>query len=106
MAARSSSMDAVSELDHIVMDQKLKRFMEFEDMAVPYLVEWLQHHPAGLIAIARGRYMSGLLRWGDSNWGTLTVDDLMVEASEELADGIVYLVEILQRQKYGIRATS
>lgn len=105
MAARADSMGAVSELDHIVMDQKLKRFMEFEQEAVPYLIEWLQHHPEGLIAMARGRYVAGLLRWGDSNWGEHTADDLMVEASEELADGIVYLVEVLQRQKYGVRAT-
>lgn len=101
MVACAGPVDTMNDLDQIIMVAKLERFKEFEEQAIADLIEWLQDYPSGLRAIARGRYVSGLLRWGDSNWAQHSTDDLMLEASEELADGIVYLVELMQRQKYG-----
>lgn len=101
MVATDAYVAAVNDLDQIVMVAKLRRFEEFEDEAIAELITWLQDYPDNLKAIARGRYCSGLLRWGDSNWAEHSTDDLVVEASEELADGVVYLVELLQRKKYG-----
>lgn len=93
----------VSELDHIVMDAKLKRYDEFAHDAVEQIIAWFQEYPEELIAIARGRHVTGHLLYGDRNYIDWDTDRLRKEASEEVADAINYYVEILQRKKYGER---
>ena len=85
----------MNELDHIILDAKLKRYDEFSQAAVDYLVSWLQEYPEELIAVARGRHIMGHLRWGDKNWGEYSEDDLLAETGEELGDAIVYIARML-----------
>lgn len=93
----------VSELDHIVMDAKLKRHDKLSRAAVDYLIHWLQEYPEELIAIAKGRHVTGHLLYGDRNYAEWDIDRLAKETAEELADGINYTVEVLSRQQYGVR---
>lgn len=88
----------MNELDHIILDAKLKRFDQFAPAAVALIAAWMQEHPEGLIAIARGRHAAGHLRWGDKNWGEYGEDDLLAETGEELADAIVYIARMLWLQ--------
>lgn len=93
----------VSELDHIVMDAKLKRHDKLAKASVDYLIAWLQDYPEELIAIAKGRHVTGHLLYGDRNYAEWDDDRLAKETAEELADGINYTIEVLSRQLYGSR---
>lgn len=85
----------MNEIDHAILAAKLRHHDTYAQGAIDYLIEWLQQYPEELLAIARGRYVIGHIRWGDSNWASLSTDDLVAEASEELADGIAYIARKL-----------
>lgn len=93
----------MDEIDRVVIDAKLKRYDEFSGRAVTVLLEWLAEFPEELVAVARGRHVTGHIMYGDRNYAAWDHDRLLKETAEELADAINYVVEILQRSKYGQR---
>lgn len=72
------------------LDAKLAIFDRHAGEAVDELIEWLTRHRGDLIALARGRHVSGHYRYGDANFLEWSDGDLDAETAEELADAIVY----------------
>lgn len=93
----------VNEFDHIVLDAKLRRHDEFSQDAIEHLVMWMTEYPEEIIAVARGRHVQGHILYGDRNYKEWSDERLQSETMEEIADGVNYFVEILQRRKYGQR---
>ncbi len=98
MVEGSDTLDAVNEIDAIIMDIKLRRHEQHAQDAVDYLIAWLKERPEEVIAVARGRHVMGHLRWGDRHWGEYSEDDLVAETAEELGDAINYIVRMLWLQ--------
>jgi hypothetical protein len=88
----------VNELDHIILDAKLKTHEVWAPAAVDFLIAWMQEHSNELIAMARGRHVWGHYIHGDRNYAEYNQDRLIAEAAEELADGINYISLYLRRQ--------
>jgi hemerythrin len=77
------------------IDAKLERHEQYAAQAVAELVAWLQDHPQDLIAVARGRHVTGHLLYGDRNYAEWDRDRLRKEIAEELADAINYGVRLI-----------
>jgi len=89
----------MNEIDHVILDAKLKRHEEWTPKAVEMMIAWLHEHPDELIAMARGRHVWGHFRFGDRNYAEYDQDRLIAEAAEELADCVNYLALYLRRQE-------
>lgn len=76
--------------DSLSLDAKLELFDRHAPQAVAELIEWLQASADDLIAVARGRHVTGHYRYRDRGVFDKSIDDLRAEAAEELADAIVY----------------
>lgn len=74
----------------MTLDTKLDLFDQHAEQAVDELIEWLKAGRADLIAVARGRHITGHLLYEDANFAEYTSSRLRKEIAEELADGIVY----------------
>lgn len=72
------------------IDAKLRIFDRHARQAVAELIEWLQQHPNDLIAVARGRHVTGHYRFRDRGLFEHDLDGLRGETAEEIADAIVY----------------
>lgn len=88
----------MNEIDHAILDAKLRIHEEWAPTAVRYLIDWLRDHPDDLIALARGRHVWGHYRYGDRNYAEYDQDRLVAEAAEELADAINYIALKLRRE--------
>jgi hypothetical protein len=71
--------------------EKLESFDQHAGAAVDALLEWIARDRDALIAAARGRLVEGHYRYGDRLMYEYTVDELLAEASQEVADAINYL---------------
>lgn len=89
----------MNDLDHIILDAKLKQHEIWAPPAVEMIIEWLQRYPDELIAMARGRHVYGHFRFGDRNYAEYDQDRLIAEAAEEGADWINYLALWLRREE-------
>ena len=99
MSERRKQQSApVNELDHIILDAKLKQHEEWAHRAVEMMIAWLREHPEEIIAMARGRHVWGHYVYGDRHYAEYDQDRLIAEAAEELADGVNYLSLYLRRQ--------
>lgn len=74
----------------IGLDAKLELFDRHAEQAVAEILEWLTKRPEELIAIARGRHITGHLLYDDENFAEYSEQRLRKERAEELADAIVY----------------
>jgi hypothetical protein len=72
------------------LDAKLESFDRHASEAVDDLIGWLMQHRDDLIAVARGRHVTGHYRYGDKGLFEHDIDGLKAEAAEELGDAIVY----------------
>lgn len=81
------------------LDAKLQVFDGQADNAVDYLIEWLTGYGSDLIAIARGRHVTGHYRFGNRNFLEWDNGELEANAAEELADAIVYISRLLHRRR-------
>lgn len=72
------------------LDAKLEVFDEHANQAVDELIAWLDQCRDDLIAVARGRHVTGHYLYGDVNFKEWGRRRLRKETAEELADAIVY----------------
>lgn len=72
------------------LDAKLERFDQHAAQAVAEILEWLSAHPEQLIAVARGRHVTGHMLYEDANFAEWELPRLRKEVAEELADAICY----------------
>lgn len=72
------------------LDAKLELFDEHADEAVDRLIDWLTNHRRDVIAVARGRHVTGHHLYGNANFAEWGPNRLRKETLEELADGVVY----------------
>lgn len=70
---------------------KLELFDKHAAAALDEIRDWLDNHPDELLVIARGRHVEGHYRFGDKGLFEYGHMELKAEASQELADAIVYL---------------
>ena len=77
------------------LDAKLAVFDAHAEQAVFEIIDWLSQHPHDLIAVARGRHVTGHYRFRDAGLFEHDQDALQAEAAEELGDAIVYLARKL-----------
>ena len=92
----------MNELDHIILDTKLKQHEEWASRAIEEMITWLHEHPDEIIAMARGRHVWGHYIYGDRNFAEYDQDRLIAEAAEELADCVNYISLYLRRQANGL----
>lgn len=71
--------------------EKLASFDLHAEAAVDELLAWIERDRAALIAAARGRLVEGHYRYGDNLMYEYSTDELLAEASQEVADAINYL---------------
>lgn len=79
----------------ISLDAKLAAHEEWAPTAVRFLIDWLRDDGSDLIAVARGRHVTGHYRYADANYLEYDADRLLAEAAEELADAINYIARRL-----------
>lgn len=72
------------------LDAKLADFDDHADDAVDDLIDWLEEHRDDLIAVARGRHVTGHYLYEDRNFAEYDIPRLRKETADELADAIVY----------------
>jgi hypothetical protein len=82
-------------MDPLTLDAKLEAFDWNAEQAVDEIIDWLTRHRGDLIAVARGRHVTGHYLYADRNFAEWDTDRLRKEAAEELADAIVYLTRII-----------
>lgn len=70
--------------------EKLAAFDLYAPAAVRYLIDWLRDNPEQVIAVARGRLITGHYVYGDTRMFEYDQGRLLKEVLEELADGVVY----------------
>lgn len=73
------------------LEDKLADFDRHADLAVSYLVAFIEEYREALIHQARGRLVEGHFRYGDRLLYELTPAELLAETSQEVADAINYL---------------
>ena len=91
----------MNELDHIILNAKLKQHEIWAPKAVAYISEWLATYSEELIAMARGRHVWGHYMYGDRNYAEYNQDRLIAEGAEEGADWINYMSLWLKREYEG-----
>lgn len=72
------------------LDSKLADFDRHADLAVTFLIGWLEEHREYLISGARGRLIWGHYRFRDSLMYEYGPDELRANAAEEIFDAINY----------------
>jgi hypothetical protein len=77
------------------MDTRIAEFDHFAALAVEDLIDWLREAPEALIATARERLVLGFDNYSDGPMFKMGITRLGIEASEELADAIVYIARQL-----------
>lgn len=85
----------------VSLDSKLEAFDRFAPRALEFLIVWMGQHPDDLIAVARGRHITGHYRFQDAGLFEHDRAGLVAEAAEEIADAIVYLARKLQLEHTG-----
>lgn len=70
---------------------KLEAFDRHAPDAVRFIITWLTENHGDLVAVARGRHVTGHYRYADAGLFEFDTDALLAEAAEEVADAIVYL---------------
>jgi hypothetical protein len=79
------------------LEVKLSVFDAHAERSVAFLIAWLTDHAPDLIAVARGRHVTGHLLYGDRNFLEYSDERLLAETAEEVADAIVYVSRYLHR---------
>ena len=77
------------------LDAKLEVFDQHADQAIDELLAWLDWRRGDLVAVARGRHVTGHYLYEDANFAEWDSRRLRKEASEELADAIVYMTRLI-----------
>lgn len=80
------------------LDRKLADLDRFRLAAVQFLIDWLREDMHPLASAARGRQVEGHYRYRDSLMYEYGQDELLAEASQELADAINYIALRLSRE--------
>lgn len=80
------------------LNTKLEHLDQFRIAAVYYLIDWLREDMHPLAHQARGRQVEGHYRYRDSLMYEYGQDELIAEASQELADAINYIALRLSRE--------
>jgi hypothetical protein len=81
----------------IALDSKLEDFDRHADLAVTWIVQWIEENREAFIAQARGRLIEGHWRYRDRLMFELSNDELNAETSQEIADAINYQTTKLAR---------
>ena len=99
MAAAGARVVSLSRTDQSVqgrpLESKLADFDRHADLAVSYLVAFIEEDREPLIHQARGRLVEGHWRYRDRLMYELGTDELLAETSQEIADAINYLARRL-----------
>ena len=78
------------------LQQKMESLHPHTEAAVDHLIEWLTRDKHALIQLAKGRHIHGHYLYEDKFLYEYTPSRLRAEASEELADAIVYIARMLE----------
>ena len=79
------------------LDAKLEIFDAHARQALDYIAGWMLEHPEEIIAVARGRHVTGHYLYGNRNFLEWDNDRLQAETLAELADAVVYESRRLHR---------
>jgi hypothetical protein len=77
------------------LEYKLADFDRHADLAVTFLVEFIEEYREPLIAQAKGRMVEGHFRYADRLMYEYSADELLAETSQEVADAVNYLARRL-----------